>query len=162
MLLSKSKRIAMGVCLILALTMFVFQTTKTNAQSDIAVQTLEPGTEHVTETFYEYDGVTGSANINIEIPAMEVRGKLRQTVLVYGTVRFPDSNGSGAIVYSMIPTRGAAWEASLMAFTVQVTYAAMVLPYSLPIYPGSKAHLTWTNPGTVKWKMVLYTKAIVN
>lgn len=133
-----------------------------SAQSDIAVQLLTSGTTYVYERYYEYDGATGDPNIDIDIPCETVRDKERQTGLIYGMVRFPDGDGSGSVAIRLVPSRGLDWSGILTVADGDANGIAIVSTYALSIYPRCKLRLEWTNPGTTKWKLVLFTRAFVN
>jgi hypothetical protein len=135
---------------------------RVNAQSDIAVQLLTSGTTYVYERYYEYDGVTGDPNIDIDVPCEIVRDKERQTGLIYGMIRFPDGDGSGDLAIRLVPSRGMDWSGILLSTTGDVNGIPLISIYALSIYPRCKLRLEWTNPGTTKWKLVLFTRAFVN
>lgn len=153
--------------LLFALLLFVgfvtYQTKIANAQGDIGVQLITSGSAYVFEHYVSYDGVTGDPDVEIEIPCENVRDKERQTVLLYGIMSFPDSDGSGNVNLWLIPSRGADWGGILTTFINSISAStSLSTAWALSIYPGCKAKFMWTNPGTIKWKIVYYTRALVN
>lgn len=159
-------RILLGT-LLFALVLFVcfgiYQTKIANAQGDIGVQLITSGSAYVFEHYASYDGVTGDPDVDLEIPCENVRDKERQTVLLYGIMTFPDNDGSGDVDLWLIPSRGATWSGILTTFPNTITAStSLSTAWALSIYPGCKAKFMWTNPGTVKWKLVYYTRALVN
>lgn len=133
------------------------------AQGDMAIQLITSGNAYVYEHYVEYDGIIGSADVNIEVPCEIVRDKERQTILLYGIMRFPDEDGSGDVNLALIPSRGETWGGTVMTFASGGAIStSLSTPWVFSIYPTCKSRLTWTNPGTVKWKIVYYTRALVN
>jgi hypothetical protein len=159
-------RILLGT-LLFALLLFVcfglYQTKIANAQGDIGVQLITSGSAYVFEHYASYDGVTGDPNVNVEVPCENVRDKERQTILLYGVMVFPDSDGSGAVNLWFTPSRGIDWGGVITSFPNTIASStALTTAWAVAIYPGCKAKFMWTNPGTIKWKLVYYTRALVN
>lgn len=132
------------------------------AQTDIAVQLLTSGTLYVYERHYSYDGITGPDDVAIELPCEVVRGRERQTAYILALFACPDGDGSGEIALHLIPSRGEDWGAAVAQWTVETNGIGCISYFALPMYPGSKMKLTWTNPGTVKWNLTIFTRAIVS
>lgn len=159
------KRLLLVVLILMALiTVFIANFPKSaNAQGDIGVQLITSGTAYVFEHYASYDGVTGDPNVNVEIPCENVRDKERQTVLLYGIMTFPDSDGSGDVNLWLIPSRGINWSGILTTYpNTDASSTSLATAWAFSIYPGCKAKFMWTNPGTIKWKLVYYTRALVN
>ena len=153
----KKTIIGLTIILVCAILSSVVYFNKAEAQSDIAVQLLTSGTTFVYERYYEGDG-----DIDVEIPCETVRDHERQTLFLYGWIKFPNNNGSGSATLVMIPKRGEDWSGALISYSGDASTIGLVSNYSLSIYPGSKARIEWTNPGTIPWRLVIFTRAVVN
>ena len=159
---NRIQRLLVGALIIITLYFGFQQVKKVNAQGDIAVQLITSGSAYVFEHYASYDGVTGDPNVAIDIPCENVRDKERQTVLLYGIMTFPDADGSGNVDLWLIPSRGIDWGGVLASYPGSASNIPLISAWAFAIYPGCKAKFTWTNPGTVKWKLVYYTRALVN
>jgi hypothetical protein len=129
------------------------------AQNDIAVHIISNDTTHVSERYYEY--TEDQKNISIEIPCTEIRGKERETVIIYGLLIYPNSDGEGILDLKLIPSRGETWGGVIYSFYCGSASTPILLPYNIPIFPGSKLRLEWTNPGSIEWKLILYVRTLV-
>lgn len=161
----RKKQIIIGLFIGIVLIITLAQTTRkpVNAQGDIAVQLITSGSAYVFEHYASYDGVTGDPDVNIEVPCENIRGKERQTVLLYGVMTFPDSDGSGDVSLWLIPSRGNDWSGILATYPNAIADSTpLSIAWAISVYPGCKAKFVWTNPGTIKWKLVYYTRALVN
>jgi hypothetical protein len=161
----KTRRILFSVLFTVAIIAVFWEMTQKPiclAQGDIAVQLITSGSAYVFEHYASYDGVTGDPNVNTEVLCETVRDKEKQTVLLYGILSFPDADGSGDVNLWFTPSRGIDWGGVLTTYTGNASGVALVNTWALSLYPGCTAKFMWTNPGTIKWNLVYYTRALVN
>jgi hypothetical protein len=149
------KKIVIFIPLLLLASLLPF--LKVTAQSDTGVQIIKSGTAYVEERFY-----SGTGDVSIEIPCIEIREKQRETILLYGALIFPDGDGDNDLNQRLIPSKGETWSAIIQTYAESTTSINIVSMYNLPIFPGCKQRLEWTNPSNIDWKLVLYIRGYAN